>query len=515
MIRDLSVRYKVSGIIFVVVIATVAFQIFYVPAKQIELLTSSIELKAMAVGRLLATEVRPGLEFDDHDGVRETLAGSGQDPDLLYAVLFKDNGEPFAQFDPKGRATQLHPGASLGNAPSSARLPDEVRVTFPVVTKGGVRGTLVVGLGTAGIEGEVRQVREATYLVVGATLLIGLIVAILGGAALGRRLTVLTAVAARVARGDLKAELPSDSSRDEIGQLASSFSVMVTSLRGLERHVLDVANGNLSSTAAQEGDVAAAVNLMILSQRELVKQIADTAVQLNAAAGQFLANAKAQERGATEQSSAVEETRRTMESLRSSSGEIARAATDVLANAERAQQNGAVVSERIAALSQHTTRITEILEVIKGIANKSDLLALNAALEGTKAGAAGRGFSLVATQMQRLSESVMRSVSDIKDLTGTVRDASQASVLATEVSKSLADATTLSARQIGALSSQQQTGTEQATVAMRDVAEVAAQTAVGSKEIVASASDLTALSRQLQKLVGRFRIDESQPPRKE
>src|SRR4029077_20627123 len=124
------------------------------------------------------------------------------------------------------------------------------------------------------------------------------------------------------------------------------------------------------------------------------------------------------------------------------------------------QENSQVVAERIAALSGHTRRISEILEVIKDIANKSDLLALNAALEGTKAGEAGRGFSLVAAQMQRLAENVMGSVQDIKKLVADIRDASQAAVLATEEGTKLADATTEMARQIRLITQQQQTGTE-------------------------------------------------------
>ncbi len=507
MIRDLSVRLKVSGIIGLVVVAIVAFQLSYFPARQIALLISAVELKAMAVGRLVAAEVRTGLEFDDKDTVRDVLAGAGQDPDVLYAVLFKDNGDVFARYDPKSLASDVKPDGSATDGPRSDRVGAEVRVTMPVVSKAGTRGALVLGLSTARVESEGAQIRNTTFLLGGVILIAGLLVALLAGTFIARRLTELTAVAARVATGDLRVTVPDDKSGDEIGQLTGSFRGMVSALRTLETHVREVAAGNLSRTTEQSGDLAIAFDQMIVAQREMVKQIADTAVQLNAAAGQFLANAKQQERGATEQSSAVEETRRTIEGLRGSSDQIATSAQEVLENAERAQQNSAVVSERIAALSQHTHRISEILEVIKGIANKSDLLALNAALEGTKAGEAGRGFSLVATQMQRLAESVMRSVSDIKDLTGNVTEATQATVLATELSTRLAADTTRSARQIGLLSTTQQQGSEQATTAMHDVAHVATQTASGSKEIVASASDLITLSTRLQGLVGRFNVE--------
>lgn len=242
----------------------------------------------------------------------------------------------------------------------------------------------------------------------------------------------------------------------------------------------------------------------LASRNELVQQTSETAVQLNAAAGDFLAGARQQERGASEQSSAVEETRRTMTSLLESGRLIAQTAQSVLHNAERTQENSQVVADRIAALSAHSRRITEISEVIKEIANKSDLLALNAALEGTKAGEAGRGFSLVATQMQKLAENVMGSVRDIKELAATITQATQASVLATEESTKLAADTTLSARQIAQVIAQQQNGTEQVTLAMNEVAKIAGDTTEASAQSVRSSQNLIRLSETLQSLVARI-----------
>jgi methyl-accepting chemotaxis protein len=268
-----------------------------------------------------------------------------------------------------------------------------------------------------------------------------------------------------------------------------------------------VADGDLGQTTTLEGDLAQAFNRMIVSQRQLVKQIRDTALQVTTGAAEFLASARSAEHGATEQSSAVEETRRTMDTLLTSSREIAKTAQSVLANAERSQENSQVVATRIAALSKHAQRIAEILEVIKDIANKSDLLALNAALEGTKAGEVGRGFSLVATQMQRLAENVMGSVTDIKELTATITEATHASVMATEESTKLATDTTRSAQQIVQIIGQQQTGTEQVSRAMDDVAHVATQAVNGSRQVVHSTEELSRLSDELQRLVSRFNLE--------
>ena len=143
--------------------------------------------------------------------------------------------------------------------------------------------------------------------------------------------------------------------------------------------------------------------------------------------------------------------------------QVTSVAQGVLTNAESTQRNNQIISERIRELMVRQRRIVEILEVIKDVANKSELLALNAALEGTKAGEAGRGFSLVASQMQRLAESVMGSVRDIKDLTAVIRDATDASVLATEEGRKLAADTTRSARRITEIVEVQQSASAQVT----------------------------------------------------
>lgn len=500
--QNLSVGSQVFGAILFVVAAIVLFQLLYFPARQIDLLTEAHERKALSLSRIVAHEVRAGLEFGDREAVGEALSGVGADPDLVLAALFDARGKLFASYDPNRLA-----GSVVVDSAETARVqhhPGVVRALAPSVSLGGTRGTLVVDLATRRIDDEAASIRRATVEIAGGILIAGFLVAFAMGRLIGGRLQVLAAVAERVATGDLTKAPPEDPATDEIGRLTSSFSVMVTSLRGLQSYVQGVAAGDLSRNTDMSGDLATALNQMVAAQRELVGQIADTGVQLYVAASEFLANAKQQERGATEQASAVEETRRTMSALQASANQIANAAQAVLGNAERSQQNSTLVVERIAKLSSQTERITEVLGVIMGIANKSDLLALNAALEGTKAGDAGRGFSLVASQMQRLAEDVMRSVSDIRELTGAVMEATQGTVLATELSTKLADDTTRSARQIALISQQQQSGAEQATGAMDDVSQVATQTALGSKEIVSSAGDLIELSRQLQGLVGRF-----------
>jgi methyl-accepting chemotaxis protein len=508
-LANISIRWKIFGAIALVITGALVFQQSYLLSRQLEQLTNALEAKATSTARIMTHQLIASIEFADKDRAKEILRGSALDSDFVFAAVFDPNGELMAYHGiEEAEAQRLRPSSVTREDSFSLRRTDQqVLVTAPVITKAGTCGTLRLALSLATVHNETIAIRRAS-LTIGIIIgLIGIAIAFAISASIGRRLGRIAGVMETVGRGDLTHEPIKDTAQDEVGRMAAATNSMLSGLRQLEAHVTRVAEGDLSLTSEVPGDLASAFNRMIVSQRDLVKQISETALQVNATSGEFFANAQQQERGATEQSSSIAETQRTMESLLGSGVQINKSAQNVLQNAERAQQNSQVVAERIAALSHQSKRIGEILDVIKDIANKSDLLALNAALEGTKAGEAGRGFSLVATQMQRLAESVMGSVRDIKELTAAITEATQSAVFATEESTKISDDTTRSARQIALTIQQQQTATEEVTKAMDDVTRIAKQTAAGSKEIVTATTDLMKLSERLQTLVGRFVID--------
>src|SRR5262249_30141195 len=130
----------------------------------------------------------------------------------------------------------------------------------------------------------------------------------------------------------------------------------------------------------------------------------------------LLTAAREQEASMAQGAAEVEETRRTMELLVNSAQQIADRCSAVLANAESTLSGTRHITECINELNVHAEKVAELLATIMQVADRTDLLALNAALEGTKAGEAGKGFTLVAAEMRRLAENVMESVSGIRKL---------------------------------------------------------------------------------------------------
>jgi methyl-accepting chemotaxis protein len=294
---------------------------------------------------------------------------------------------------------------------------------------------------------------------------------------------------------------------DETGQLSTKFNDLVDTLRGLSVAAGALAKGDLEIRIAGDGDVATAFRAMIESLGRIVRQIHETSVLLAAAATEIYAASQEQEAAAASQSTAMAEIRQTMESLFEAAAHVAESVRGVLSNAERTLETTDRMVVRIGDLTNHAGRIGEILETIRDISDRSDLLALNGALEASRAGEAGRGFGLVAAEMRRLAERVMSSVHDVRSLVGDIRASGSSTMMATEDSKKLAASTTDAARQITMVTQQQRSGTEQVLQSVREIAETLAQSVAAMAQSRASAEQLKSQADKLSGLVRAFRIE--------
>jgi methyl-accepting chemotaxis protein len=252
--------------------------------------------------------------------------------------------------------------------------------------------------------------------------------------------------------------------------------------------------------------------------------------------------------GAAEQLAALNQTMATTEELARSARQIAENAGRVAAMAEqtlgaaragrrnaesftqsmkRMRRDNQGIADSVVRLNKRVQQIGKIVEFINGIADKSDLLALNAELEGTKAGEVGRGFSLVAAEMRRVAENVLSSTQQISTLIEDIRDATNAAVMATEAGVKATDAgsahsadlaerlrgilelassTSDASRAISLATQQQQAGTDQLALAMANVLQVTQQGAQSSRQMSSANADLVALAKDLTSAVDRFRV---------
>jgi methyl-accepting chemotaxis protein len=297
---------------------------------------------------------------------------------------------------------------------------------------------------------------------------------------------------------------------DEIGVLTDRFNDLLDLMRDLSSAADAIAKGDLRVEVLGKGELPDAFRGMLGSLRGMVRQIGETSVELGSAATEIFAASQEQEAAAASQSSAMEEISRTMDSLSESAAHVSDAVRGVLSNAERTLDNTDAMVRRITELSSHAGRIAEILDVIREIADKSDLLALNGSLEASRAGEQGHGFALVAAEMRRLAERVTASVQDVKRLVTDIKESGSTTVMATEESRRLAQGTTEAARQITFVTQQQRSGTEQVSQSVKGIADVVTQAVSATAQTRTSAERLKAQADRLSDLVERFAVSVEQ-----
>ncbi len=291
---------------------------------------------------------------------------------------------------------------------------------------------------------------------------------------------------------------------DDIGTVAANLNELLDTMRAIAQAAGAVGGGQLGVQIEGDGELHDAFRRMLDQLNDVVREMHGTSAEVAGAAVEILAAVQEQEAAATSHSAGMTEITQTMDSLSSSAAHVAGAVQGVVENAERTLQNTDLMVERIDELTGHANRIGDILDVIREIADRTDLLALNGSLEASRAGEAGIGFSLVASEMRRLAERVTASVADIKTLVADIRESGASTVVATEESKKLADSTTQAARKITLVTQQQQSSTEQVTQNVRSVAEVIQYSAVATSETKASAEGLKTQAERLTEVVGRF-----------
>ncbi len=243
------------------------------------------------------------------------------------------------------------------------------------------------------------------------------------------------------------------------------------------------------------------VLLTLVVVRSVTKPVLRVADSLDAVSSELSATARDQEASSAEEAAVVAQTRLSMEVLLDSAQQIANQSGEVLGNAERTASGNQRVAARFADLAQMTDKVAEILATIMKIADRADLLALNASLEGTRAGEAGKGFALVAAEMRRLAENIMDSVSGIRTLMTEMREASQGAVEASDKSRNSSEETAASARRIATLTQEQRQATEQVMASMDEMNNVLRETIEGVQRSSAVSKNLIDLSHNLAHLV--------------
>lgn len=349
----------------------------------------------------------------------------------------------------------------------------------------------------------------------GIATIVALILGVLAAWVITRQITVplgqtLVAVE-RVASGDLTHNLSVDR-RDELGQLQGSIQRMTVGLRelisGIGEGVTQIASAAEELSAVTE-QTSAGVN----SQKVETDQVATAMHEMTATVQEVARNAEE----ASEAAVAAD--------LQAREGD--KVVNEAIAQIELLATEVGHSTEAMAELKRESDKIGSVLDVIKSVAQQTNLLALNAAIEAARAGEAGRGFAVVADEVRSLAQRTQKSTEEIEELisglqngtrqVATIMDNSrELTVSSVELTRragtSLESITrTVSAiqsmnQQIAAAAEEQSATAEEINRSVLNVRDVSEQTSAASEETAASSVELARLGSHLQALVGRFRV---------
>ncbi|WGT27504.1 methyl-accepting chemotaxis protein [Pseudomonas marginalis] len=375
------------------------------------------------------------------------------------------------------------------------------------------------------IESNNRQIKEGavaaedlrssalTWMISGIVL--AFIIAIIIGVLITRLITrpIAQAVenAQRIAKGDLTQAITTDRT-DEAGQLLMALSDMQG---GLKNTLVEIANASdqLASAAEELSAVTDESSRGLTRQNDEIQQAATAVNQMTAAVDEVASNAVSTSEASRQATAEAEDGRQQVEQAVSGMSSMVVEINDS--------------TQSVADLANQVREIGKVIDVIRGIADQTNLLALNAAIEAARAGEQGRGFAVVADEVRALAHRTQTSTVDIEKMIGEVQAGADGAVAAMNKSLTWANNTQTLAQNAGQALERitasvasinernlviASASEEQAQVArevdrnLLNIQDLSTQTAAGAHQTNASSQDLSRLATSFNMLVSKFQL---------
>lgn len=400
------------------------------------------------------------------------------------------------------------------------------------------------------------KMNDALYLTIAVAIglvLLGILAGYIFIRSITKPLNQCCGYAQSIADGDLEVNSPAKR-KDELGVLSGAMTLMVEKLKELindANHKSELANTKTeeAEVALREAEEAKEQAMRARSEglNEAADRLEDMVNALSSASEQFSAQVEQVGRGADIQKQRMETTATAMEELNSTVLEVARNAggsaqsagearkmaaggneivSDVIVSVNDVLQRTMTMKVSLAELGDEAENIGSIMSVINDIADQTNLLALNAAIEAARAGEAGRGFAVVADEVRKLAESTVSATQEVgKAITaiqaGTRKNIDEMGMAEQAVERSndltgkagealsgIVDIVAETTDQVSAIATaaeEQSAASEEITHAIDEVNTISIETADGMTQAREAVAELAALSNQLTGLIANLR----------
>ena len=357
----------------------------------------------------------------------------------------------------------------------------------------------------------VTQVKSVSIIATILGVILSILLGVLIGRSIKRPLAAGVVIANRLAVGDLSVEVVV-SSNDETGQLLGAMKIMTENLRTIISQVADTS----TQVAAAANQLNSTAEHIATGAEEVAAQSATVATageEMSATSGDIAQNCQMAAEGA----------QRASQSATTGAGVVERTVTVMGQIADKVQETAKTVER----LGERSDQIGAIIGTIEDIADQTNLLALNAAIEAARAGEQGRGFAVVADEVRALAERTTRATKEIGEMIKAIQKETKGAVAAMEQGVQQVEAGTVEAaksgdalrdilaqvndvamqvNQIATAAEEQTATTSEISSNMQQITEVVQTTSQGAHESATAAAQLNGNAEELQRLVRQFKL---------
>ena len=514
MLNNISLRWKVLSSVALTSIFAVIVSSVVMVNQESSRMNAAIERDSITLAHIIGGSTAGAMAFGDKMSTRTILGTLEAMPRVKTAIVYDDSRQPFAWY----QRGEKNGDALTGNTPTSpgsdgTTLGDTLTLFQTITADGASAGNIYMNI-------DLSEVDEAKSAAVSSAIITVIVIGIIAGlvSLLVQHSIVGPINAAADAlkdiaqgEGDLTRRLPL-TSNDEVGELAKWFNVFIERIHGIIGDFSETAQELNRATDRLTGFAQDTERGVIAQQSDIDHVV--TAVQEMANAVEDVTQnvalaANSAQQADSEANNGNQVVSQTMSQIENLSEDINRAAGV------------------IGRLQSETDNIGSVLDVIRGIAEQTNLLALNAAIEAARAGEQGRGFAVVADEVRTLASRTQDSTQEIQSMierlqTGA-REAVQVmekgtqqateSVNQAELAHKSLEAITQGVSEIHSRTTQIASATEQQSSTTREmdnnmsnIAAVAKTTADGATKMAQETSELASMAERMTQTVKQFKV---------